>query len=205
MRARCALRAAMWSARLDDSASDMKALAATLAAAESGDAAAASRLFAALYDELRRLAKRQLSAHGRNVSLSATTLLHEAYLDISGRSAVFQDRARFFGYAARAMRGLIIDHVRERRALKRGGEFQLTSLDTLAGDDVVQEQELVPLSDAIDDLAAVEPVLAELVELKFFCGFSFAEIAQMRGVSERSVQREWSKARLYLDRALRAD
>lgn len=193
------------SARLDKSASDMEALAATLAAAQAGNAAAATDLFAALYAELRRLAQRQLSQHGRNVSLSATTLLHEAYLDISGRSAVFQDRARFFGYAARAMRGLIIDHVRERRALKRGGEFLLTSLDTLAGEDVPQEQELVPLGDAIDDLATVEPELAQLVELKFFCGFSFSEIAQMRGISERSVQRDWSRARLYLDRALRSD
>ena len=190
---------------MDDFAIDVNALAARLAAAEGGDRAATADLFAALYGELHRLARRQLNANAAGISLSATTLLHETYLNINGRSAVFLDRARFFAYAARAMRGLIIDYVRERRALKRGGEFHLTSLDTEAGEALPQEQEIVPLGDAIDELAAVEPALAEIVDLKFFCGFSFVEIALMRGVSERTVQRDWSKARLYLDRALRAD
>jgi RNA polymerase sigma factor (TIGR02999 family) len=188
-----------------DVASDMKALTATLAAAERGDGEAAADLFATLYDELHRLAKRQLNANaGACLSVSATTLLHEAYLDIRGRSAVFPDRGRFFAYAARAMRGLIIDFMRQRRAQKRGGEFHLTSLDTDASEALPQEQEFGPLSEAIDELAAVEPALAELVDLKFFCGFSFIEIAQMRGVSDRSVQRDWNKARLYLDRVLRS-
>ena len=190
---------------MDDAAIDVKAFAAKLTAAEGGDRAAASELFATLYGELHRLARRQLSANAAGLTLSATTLLHETYLNISDRAAVFPDRARFFAYAARAMRGLIIDYVRERRALKRGSEFHLTSLDTEASDALPQEQEIVPLGEAIDELAAIEPALAEIVDLKFFCGFSFVEIALMRGVSERTVQRDWSKARLYLDRALRAD
>jgi RNA polymerase sigma factor (TIGR02999 family) len=189
---------------MDEAALDTQALAATLAAAERGDAAATAELFAALYRELHRLAKRQLHAHAAGSTLSATTLLHEAYLDISRRGAAFPHRARFFAYAARAMRGLIIDYVRERRALKRGGEFHLTQLDTGVAEAAAQDSgELTRLGDALDELARADAPLAELVELKFFCGFTFAEIAAMRGVSERTVQRDWAKARLYLHDALR--
>ncbi|HYS13404.1 MAG TPA: ECF-type sigma factor [Burkholderiaceae bacterium] len=188
---------------VDDAQPDLHALTATLAAAERGDAQAASEMFSTLYRELHRLARRQLHANASGLTLGATTLLHEAYLDISARGAIFPDRARFFAYAARAMRGLIIDYVRERQALKRGGEFHLTSLNTQIADAVPQTQDLAPLADALDELALAEPGLAELVELKFFCGFSFVEIAAMRGVSERTVQRDWSKARLYLHEVLR--
>jgi len=189
----------------DEEQPDLHALTTTLAAAEGGDKQAATELFSALYRELHRLARRQLHANASGLTLGATTLLHEAYIDISKRGAVFPDRARFFAYAARAMRGLIIDYVRERQALKRGGEFHLTSLDTKVADAVpaMQGQELTQLGDALDDLALAEPSLAELVELKFFCGFSFVEIAAMRGVSERTVQRDWNKARLYLHEVLR--
>lgn len=187
----------------EDPAPELRDLSATLAAAEVGDIGAARDLFAALYRELHRLARRQLNANASGLTLGATTLLHEAYLDISARGAVFPDRARFFAYAARAMRGLIIDYVRERQALKRGGAFHLTSLDTAVADAVPAQQDLVPLADALDELAKVDPPLAELVELKFFCGFSFVEIATMRGVSERTVQRDWNKARLYLHDVLR--
>lgn len=179
------------------------ALAAQFAAADGGDPRAAGELFAALYAELHRLARRQLGVHASGATLGATTLLHEAYLDLSRGAASFPDRARFFAYAARAMRGLIIDYVRERRALKRGGAFHLTALDTGIAESVAQADELAPLADALDALAAAEPPLAELVELKFFCGFDFVEIAAMRGVSERTVQRDWAKARLYLHDALR--
>ncbi|MDL1859952.1 sigma-70 family RNA polymerase sigma factor [Betaproteobacteria bacterium PRO7] len=191
---------------MDEAAADTQALAATLAAAERGDAAATAELFAALYRELHRLAKRQLHAHAAGSTLSATTLLHEAYLDISRRGAAFPDRARFFAYAARAMRGLIIDYVRERRALKRGGEFHLTRLDTEIAESAAQDSgDLTRLDEALDELARADAPLAELVELKFFCGFTFAEIAAMRGISERTVQRDWAKARLYLHDALRGD
>jgi RNA polymerase sigma factor (TIGR02999 family) len=175
-------------------------------AAESGDSAATDALFTALYAELHRMAKRELARRGAPPSLSVTTLLHEAYLDISGRAgASFPDQARFMGYAARVMRGLIIDHARNRGAVKRGGEFELTSLE---GDDVenpVDSKELSGISDVLDELAKVEPDLAELVDLKFFCGFSFAEIAALRKQSERTVQRKWEKARIYLHQNLRSD
>jgi RNA polymerase sigma factor (TIGR02999 family) len=189
---------------LDGQAADPEALTRTLAAADRGDAQAAATLFTTLYRELHRMARRQLHASA-GLTLGATTLLHEAYLDISSRGASFPDRARFFAYAARAMRGLIVDYVRERRALKRGGEYHLTAIDTGVAEQVPQTEDLGPLSDALDDLSAADPALAELVDLKFFCGFSFGEIAAMRGVSERTVQRDWNKARLYLHSALRAD
>ena len=166
------------------------------------DPAAADRLFATLYSELHRLARRELARRGSHITLGATTLLHEAYLDMSAREAVFPDRARFMAYAARAMRGLIIDYARRRYAQKRGGLFELTSLQTTIADRLTDAKELQQISDALDELAAVDPALAEVVDLKFFCGFSFAEIGAMRGVSERTVQRQWEKARLYLHRAM---
>jgi len=174
-------------------------------AVERGERTASDALFAALYSELHRLAKRELARHGMPMSLGATTLLHEAYLDVSGREGTsFPDRARFMGYAARVMRGLIIDHARRRCALKRGGQFELTTLAPEVAEPQVDDRELARIGDALDELAQTDPELANVVDLRFFCGFSFAEIAAMRGVSERTVQRAWQKARLYLYRSVRA-
>jgi RNA polymerase sigma factor (TIGR02999 family) len=174
-----------------------------IAAAERGDSLSHEALFTALYRELHRLAGRELARRGGPPSLGVTTLLHEAYLDIARRGgASFPDRGRFMGYAARVMRGLILNHVRARRAQKRGDRFEITSVQ---GDvmELPDERELASISDALDELAKVDPALAQLVDLKFFCGFSFAEIAAMRATSERTVQRHWEKARLYLNRAIR--
>ena len=177
-------------------------IASLMASAQDGDPAAAEALFAALYAELHRLAQRELARRDGYVTLGATTLLHEAYLDISGREGiVFPDRARFMSYAARVMRGLIIDHARRRRAVKRGGMFEIAAPTTVV-DRAADEHHLKRIGDAIDELAKVDARLAEVVDLKFFCGFSFAEIAAMRGISERTVQRDWEKARLYLYHAL---
>ena len=159
-------------------------------------------LFASLYDELHRCARRELARRGGHVTLGATTLLHETYLDMSGRAGFsFPDRARFMAYASRVMRGLIIDYARSRQAQKRGGEFEITSISQ-GGNDVTDaatdDKELSKLSDALDALAGVDAGLAQVVDLKFFCGFTFPEIAAMRGVSERTVQRDWEKARIYL-------
>ena len=176
-----------------------------LGAAERGDASAAVGLFTALYAELHRLAGRELRRHGFAVSLSPTTLLHEAYLDMAAHNGPsFPDRARFMSYAARVMRGLVIDHVRRRRARKRGGQFEITSLDTEAAAPTADYRELTRMSEALDELAKTEPLLAEVVDLKFFCGFAFSEIAQMRGVSERTIQRQWDKALIYLHRSVSA-
>ena len=117
----------------------------------------------------------------------------------------FPDRARFMGYAARVMRGLIIDRARERHAQKHGGLFEITSLGTEAMENAVDHRELVRISETLDELGKAEPALAEIVDLRFFCGFSFAEIAAMRNVSERTVQRNWERARLYLHRKIRND
>lgn len=179
------------------------AISSLIASAERGDRSAADALFSALYSELHRLAKRQLARSGGGVTIGATTLLHEAYLDISRReSAVFPDRGRFMAYAARVMRGLIVDYARSRQAQKRGGGFEITSLSGELGERAADEKELARISDALDELAAVDPLLAQVVDLKFFCGFSFAEIAAMRDISERTVQRQWEKARIYLHRTM---
>ena len=179
-----------------------RSISSLIASAESGDRAAADTLFTTLYAELHRLAQRQLARSSSELTLGTTTLLHEAYLDMSSReSSAYLDRGRFMAYAARVMRGLIIDHARSRKAQKRGGRFEVTSL----ADDVAEPadaSELSRIGDALDELAAVDPQLAQVVDLKFFCGFSFAEIASMHGISERTVQRQWEKARIYLYRVL---
>lgn len=175
-------------------------------AAERGEGNASEALFRALYDQLHRLARRELAQRGAGASLGVTTLLHEAYLDMVDRTgASFPDEARFLRYAARVMRGLIIDHVRSGRAGKRGGQFEITALDTKVAENAVEEAELTRISEALDELAKVDPSLSEVVDLKFFCGFSFAELAAMRGVSERTVQRQWEKARIYLHRSIRSE
>jgi RNA polymerase sigma factor (TIGR02999 family) len=175
-----------------------------IAAAERGEHPATEALFSALYAELQQLAHRLLARHGGPASLGASTLLHEAYLDIAARDPSFPDRARFMGYAARVMRGLIIDQARSRRAQKRGGRYELTTFDTSAHEGRVDDRELARVGAALDELAESDPDLAQIVDLKFFCGFTFAEIAAMRGVSERTVKRSWEKARIFLYRGLRS-
>lgn len=182
--------------------SDLDAL---IRRADTADPSAADQLFALLYHELHRVAERNLRRANGVATLGTTTLLHETYLNIAARhDASFPDQARFLGYASRAMRGLVIDYARRSRALKRGHQFEIT----LAGDDVLhgagfqQSQELERLGDAVAELATLDPALAQLVDLHFFCGFTFAEIAELRGVSERTVQRDWRKARLLLQHAM---
>jgi RNA polymerase sigma factor (TIGR02999 family) len=182
------------------------AIPALIAAAERGEGTAAEALFRALYDKLHGLAKRELAQRGSGASLGVTTLLHEAYLDMAERKGTaFPDQARFMRYAARVMRGLIIDHARSGRANKRGGQFEITALDTNVAENATDEKELTQISEALDELAKVDAALAELVDLKFFCGFSFPELAIMRGVSERTVQRQWEKARIYLHRSIQSE
>lgn len=177
-----------------------------VATADSGDPQAASALFAALYDELRRMARRELAKRGSGMTLGATALLHEAYLDISAReSLAFPDRNRFMAYAARVMRGLIIDYARSRQAQKRGGQFELTAISTDVVDSTPDATELTRLGEVLDELATVDARLAHVVDLRFFCGFSFDEIAAMTSQSARTVQRDWEKARIYLHRVLRHD
>ena len=152
------------------------------------------------------MAKRELARQGASPTLSPSTLLHETYLAMSGRNeASFPDRARFMGYAARVMRGLIVDYARRQRAQKRGGAFHITALDTDVAIAASGGPELEALSSALEELAAIDSRLAQVVDLKFFCGFSFGEIAAMQSVSERTIQRDWEKARIFLYRVLRKD
>jgi RNA polymerase sigma factor (TIGR02999 family) len=145
------------------------------------------------------MAKRELARKIAPATVSVTTLLHEAYVSLAERTKVnFPDHARFLGYVARVMRGLIIDHARNRSALKRGGGFEITTLTTQISEGRADAKQLAVLSDVLDHLAKIEPELAEVVDLKFFCGLSFSEIAALQNVVERTVQRRWAKARLYL-------
>jgi RNA polymerase sigma factor (TIGR02999 family) len=171
---------------------------------EQGGGSSSDQLFAALYHELRAVAQRRLRGLPFGSTLSTTTLLHEAYLSLAHNDQLrFPDRSRFLSYASRAMRGLIIDYARRRSAARRGGEFQFLPLDGTEVADDAKGEELGALGIALDDLGAVDPSLVELVDLHFFCGLSFAEIAAMRGISERTVQRDWRKARVILHHQLR--
>lgn len=175
--------------------------------ADAGDPEAVSALFAALYRELHSIAERDLRRVGSELTLGTTTLLHEAYLNLASREGIrFVNRAHFLAYASRAMRGLMIDYARRRRAKKRGGEFRITSEpDELIADGTSADAEaLERLGAALDTLAQVDPPLANLVDLHFFCGFPLVQIAKMRDVSERTVQRDWRKARLLLHRSMSA-
>lgn len=176
--------------------------------ADKGSRAAVNQLFTTLYGELHAIAQHRLRRDGPELTLGTTTLLHEAYLNISSREGVdFPDQARFLAYASRAMRGLIIDYLRNRRAQKRGGRFEITvsDLENVAAAQPADTSQLEQVGDALNTLSQINPPLAELVDMHFFGGFSLAEIAGLRGVSERTVQREWRRARLILYRSLRED
>jgi RNA polymerase sigma factor (TIGR02999 family) len=173
--------------------------------AHSDDPQAADRLFALLYRELHRLAEHHLRRGGEGLTLGSTTLLHEAYLGMADRNELaFPDRSRFLAYASRAMRSLVIDYARRRRAQKRGRALEIT----LVGDEPATDEslralgELEQLGDALEELAAVDPGLASLVDMHFFGGLTFGEIADARGVSEKTVQRDWRKARILLQQSL---
>ncbi len=169
--------------------------------AERVDAPLSEELFTTLYGELHRIARRELRRHIR-VTLSPTTLLHETYLSLSsGQPAAFPDRARFLAYASRAMRGLLVDYLRRGQAQKHGGLFKITSLPTELSEAGVTG-EFDGIGAALDQLGALEPRLAQIVDLKFFCGFTFEEIASLLGISTRTVQRDWDKARILLRRDL---
>lgn len=181
-------------------------LAGLMEATERGDDPSRQALFASLYAELTRLARRELARGGPHLTLGAATLVHEVYVDLATRvGPSFPDEARFMAYAARAMRGIIIDYARRRCAQKRGGRFEITSIRTDPGVATVDDAELTRIGDALDELARADPMLAQVVDLKFFCGLSFGEIAKLQGISMRTVQRNWEKARIYLHSQLQID
>lgn len=178
-------------------------LAALVARADGGAPEARERLFAVLYDELHRLARREVARQGSSSPLGVTTLLHEAYLAVaSGGALAFPTQGHFLSYAAKAMRGVLIDRIRHDRAQRRGGGVRATTLDGEHPGRDADPEELLAIHDALEMLERLDPGLAHVVDLHFFCGFAFTEIAAMHGVAERTVQRQWAKARTLLRQLL---
>lgn len=170
--------------------------------ARGGDAQASARLFAALYDELRRLAAGQL--RGEN-AMRATSLVHEAYLKLAHHGALeVTDRGHYFAVAARVMRQVVIDHVRARAAQRRGGDLHFAPLDTTALQAAAAERgdEVLALDAALVRLAEVDAPLAALVEMRFYAGLELGEIARVQDRSERSLKRDWRRARAFLQREM---
>ena len=162
-------------------------------------------LFAAAYGELRKLARSRLRDGGRNTMLDTTALVHESYLRfIHGGQLRSDDRRAFFAYASRVMRSVIIDAVRERQAERRGGDLQRMTLNTQIADNLpAGEDELLKVHEALDVLAQAEPRLAKVVEMRYFGGYTEAEIGEAMELTERTVRRDWDKARLLLGALLK--
>ena len=173
-----------------------QSLSALMNAAERGEPAAAESLFTALYAELHRIAKRELARNGWGVSLGATSLLHEAYLDLSKHDPDrFPDQQRFMGYAARVMRGLIIDYARSRQAQKRGGQFQLTTINTDVAESVADGAELTALGAALEELAAVDTAAGRHRGPEVLLRVHGARDRRHEAdVPTRTVERSWQKA-----------
>ena len=168
-----------------------------------GDKDAPARLMPLVYDELRKLAGRYLSRERSDHTLQATALVHEAYLQLVDQTQVsWQSRAHFYGFAAQAMRHILVDHARARAADKRGGGAVKLDLEEA---DILPEQratEIVALDDALKVLAKFDERKSKIVELRFFGGLTEEEIATHLGISERTVKRDWKMARLWLYREL---
>lgn len=173
--------------------------------AHGGDKAARERLFAVAYDELRRNARAQLRSGGRNTFLDTTVLVHESYLRfLQAGQLQGSDRGHFFAYAGRVMRSVIIDFARKRQAERRGGDAVHVALDTQLAEDVrASEDDLIRINEALEALQDVDARLVQVVEMRFFIGMTEAEVADALGVADRTVRRDWEKAKLLLTAALR--
>lgn len=175
------------------------ALAAALRAVEEAPDSALDEAFAAWYPELKKMAHARLRGTGLNGSVQTTALVHDSYLKLAaGRSLAFADRLQFLAYSSRVLRSIIIDLVREQKAQRRGGGADIVTLDTGVVEGLAPTVDVEAVNDALGDLAKVDPGLARLVEMRFFGGMSETEIADALGVSQRTVSREWQKARALL-------
>lgn len=172
---------------------------------QAGDAEARNALFAAAYDELHRLARSRLRGGGHNTLLDTTGLVHESYMRfVSAGELRAEDRRAFFAYASQVMRSVIVNCARERMAQRRGGSLRPLTLSTQVGADVAENEETVlRVHEALEDLEQADFRLAQVVQMRYFGGYSEREIADILGVSDRTVQRDWEKARLILSASLR--
>ena len=175
-----------------------------LQALNSGDSQAADQVVSLLYDELRRLARSRLRRSGDLTLLDTTALVHESYLRIQqAGKPEFADRKHFLAYAAKAMRTIVIDIVRARQADRRGGDALHVTLDTSISESVsLEDTEILRVHEALDELAAIDARLAQVVEMRYFGGLTVPEVAELLGVSPRTVEGEWTHARAWLRREL---
>jgi RNA polymerase sigma factor (TIGR02999 family) len=174
-----------------------------LRASRGGNREALDRVFSLLYDELRRVAHRQLLSRQGDATLNTTALIHEAYLRMVNQNQVdWEDRAHFFGYAARTMRAIIVDYARRRSSGKRGGRMTRLSFDDRDLPVEAQAETIVAIDDALTQLAAVNDRLSRVVECRFFGGMSVEETAAALNVTDRTVRRDWIKAKAWLYDAL---
>ena len=170
-----------------------------LQSARAGDRTALDRVLPLLYDDLRRLARRQLAREHGSRTIQPTALVHEAYLKLAGSAPRAQNRAHMLAIAAHAMRQVLVDHARERRAAKRGPDWVSTTLTDGVSTTNLDPESLLALDDALDRL---DPRQRQVVECRFFAGLDDAEIAEALGVTTRTVRRDWVKARAWLNRWL---
>lgn len=181
---------------------------ATLALAEAttGDTSAAERVWSLVYDELHRIAHRELASEGAGHTLSTTALIHEAYFKlVNHESTARRDRGHFYALACRAMRQVLVDHARQRNALKRHGRWCRVPLDEGAGAVEPDADDLVALDEALTRLADFNRRLGQVVELRFYGGLSGREVAAILGVDVRTIERDWLRAKAYLYRMLDMD
>jgi RNA polymerase sigma factor (TIGR02999 family) len=189
----------------DQEKSASQPLTALLSRMQAGDGEARNALFAAAYSELHRLAQLRLRQGGRNVVLDTTALVHESYLRFLNVGELrAQDRQGFFAYASQVMRSVIVNSVRDRRREKRGGGWMAVTLSTQIASSVPEGDEtILKVHEALSLLEQAQPRLAQVAEMRYFGGYSEAEIAETLGVTERTVQRDWEKARGILAAALK--
>jgi RNA polymerase sigma factor (TIGR02999 family) len=177
----------------------------TLRAAHAGDREAADRAYAALYPELLKIARARLRAHQPNTLLDTEGLVHESFLRfVAADKLGITDRKHFFTYAAKTMRNIVIDFARQRQSERRGGAAEHVTLDSHMFDRGKQDASVIDVDNALRELETVDPALAQVVEMRYFGGYSDTEIAAAMGVADRTVRRHWDKARAFMLAQLRA-
>jgi RNA polymerase sigma factor (TIGR02999 family) len=168
-----------------------------------GDDEALRHLFARVYDELRRLARRHRRRSGGYETINTTALVHEAFIKLTGlENPTWEDRAHFFRVASRAMRSVLVDYARRKQAAKRSGDRAPAAIDEIEDLPLVREHEVLGVHEALDRLAAFDPRQGQIVELRYFVGLSIPETAEVLGLSPATVKRDWVSARAWLLREL---